>query len=172
MLRIIGKSQKAWLFMLLYDLKWFTSATNATRWPKYGLDALRLSPWLYSVLHFLASYESNQANLRDGTRNQTGRAVGVKNSCALSPHQLHDIDWVLVGVQNPLGLSKQHKSPSPRMHCPASSTLAVWQTPFCPQVLMAPRCVSLWQQRHLQQQQQPEGEERRLAYITLPSITI
>lgn len=121
---------------------------------------------------FLATYESNQANLRDGTRNQTGRAVGVKNSCALFPHQLHDIDWVLVGVQNPLGLSKQHKSPSPRMHCPASSTLAVWQTPFCPQVLMAPRCVSLWQQRHLQQQQQPEGEERRLAYITLPSITI
>lgn len=53
-----------------------------------------------------------------GPENQTGRAVGVKNSCALFPHQLHDIDWVLVGVQNPLGLSKQHKSPSPRMHCP------------------------------------------------------
>lgn len=48
----------------------------------------------------------------------------------------------------------------------ASPTQAVWQTPFHPQVLMAPQCVSLWPEGRLQQQQQPEGEERWRVYTS------
>lgn len=55
---------------------------------------------------------------------------------------------------------------------PASSTQAVWQTAFRPQVFMAPQWVSLRPEGHLQQQQQPGAEERWLVYITFSVLTI
>lgn len=84
MFRIIGKSQNAWWFMLLYDLKWFTSATNATRWPKYCLDALWLSPWLYSVLHFFGNLRVKSSKFMRRDQKTKQAELSVLRIAALS----------------------------------------------------------------------------------------